>query len=110
MSVTVHRRGGLTVARISGEMDLSTADEIRKVLDQEIDRGCAHMLLGLRKVTFMDSSGLGVILGRYRRLDALGARMTLVGVSDQVRPLLDLSGLLKLLPVVDDESEVGSGG
>ena len=110
MSVSVQRRRGAVVARIVGDMDLSTADEIRTLLDREIDLGCRHLVLNLGRVSFIDSSGLGVILGRYRRLAAMGGRLVLVGVGDRLLPVLDLSGVLNLLPVRQSESEVVRGG
>lgn len=106
----MHRKGTAVVARIQGEMDLRTADDLRAALDQEIDRGCPHLVLNLKRVSFIDSSGLGVILGRYRRLRSLGGKLTLVGPSPHLKPVLDLSGILGIMDVADDEAEVVRGG
>lgn len=110
MSVSVERHGGTVIARIHGDMDLTTAEAIRLRLDREIDIGCSHMVLNLSRVSFIDSSGLGVILGRYRRLQGAAGRLSLVGVSRRLRPVLELSGILSLLPVGERESEVVRGG
>jgi len=106
--VYIHRRGGTSVFRPEGELDIEAAASLRDLLDEEIDRGGRDIVLSLARVTFIDSSGLGVILGRYRRLTDLGGTMTLAAVPEIVRPVLELSGLLTLLPVV--QVEVGGRG
>lgn len=97
MAIRTQRRGTEVVARLSGDLDLNTADEIRTILDHHIDAGCRHIVLYLQDVAFIDSSGIGVILGRIRRLREVGGRMTIVRARPHVRRLLEFSGLGGLL-------------
>lgn len=100
----------MVVVRLSGEFDLRCADEVRERLEALIDAGHLHLALNLKGVTFIDSSGLGVLLGRYRRLKQLGGRLVVVGATPAVRRILEMSGLLSLLDSYGDESEVAVHG
>lgn len=62
--------------KISGELDLNTADAMRLKLGSALDKsGARHMVCDFTHVTFIDSSGLGVLLGRYRQLAAVGGAL-----------------------------------
>lgn len=87
----------LTV-KICGEIDQHCAAEIRADIDREIDiRNINELVFDLEGVTFMDSSGLGMIMGRYKKLKLLGGRVRIVGAKPQVDKVLELSGIKKLL-------------
>lgn len=84
----------------SGELDLASADELRTVLRGPEARA-KTVVLDLRNVTFIDSSGLSVIVGHSRRADADGFRFAIaVGGARTVERLFDLSGLRETLPLV----------
>ncbi len=99
--------GSVLVVYVSGELDLNTAPGFRTAVEEQLDLRpeTAHILLVLRDVTFIDSSGLGVILGRYRRVRAHGGRLVAVAPSPKVRKVFDLSGLAAIIPVFETEDE-----
>ncbi|WP_157109951.1 anti-sigma F factor antagonist [Thermanaeromonas toyohensis] len=106
MQVFFSQEGPVLIARIKGEVDLSTAERLRQELEASLDHARAHLLyLDLEGVSFMDSSGLGVILGRYRRLSQKGGKVVICRPQPQVRRLLDLSGLSKIIDIVGEEPE-----
>ncbi|MDA8193286.1 MAG: anti-sigma factor antagonist [Thermaerobacter sp.] len=91
--------GRITVA-VSGDLDLKTAAPLREALDGLINRyPDRQLVLDLAEVDFVDSSGLGVILGRYRKLSASGRSMALSGVKPPVWMVLELAGVLSIMPV-----------
>nr|WP_247681514.1 anti-sigma F factor antagonist [Paenibacillus sp. Marseille-P2973] len=93
------------VVRLVGELDHHTADDVRMTLDEEIGRGiCRHLVLSLESLQFMDSSGIGVILGRYKLIKQKGGRMVVCGVNPPVYRLLEMSGLFKIMSVYENES------
>ena len=99
-----HRR--TLIARMSGELDHHASDEARTRIDEAILRGNAtHLILSLKDLTFMDSSGIGVILGRYKQISARGGRMVVCDVSPPVRRLMEMSGLFKIISVEPGEQE-----
>ncbi|WP_174734073.1 anti-sigma F factor antagonist [Mesobacillus harenae] len=84
--------------RLSGELDHHTADELRVKATKALeDNNVRHILLNLENLSFMDSSGLGVILGRYKQIKHLHGEMVVCKVSPSIKRLLDMSGLFKIV-------------
>jgi stage II sporulation protein AA (anti-sigma F factor antagonist) len=94
------------VVRLSGELDHHTADEVRNQVSSAIESNQIRFLvLNLEKLMFMDSSGLGVILGRYKQLKQIGGEMIICSVSPSVERLFDMSGLFKIIRLESSEVE-----
>ncbi|WP_031515170.1 anti-sigma F factor antagonist [Desulfofalx alkaliphila] len=92
--------------RLSGEFDIAVADKLRADLDNILDQSqVRHMIFNLADVNYIDSSGLGVILGRYKRLNKQGGKVAFVSPQPQVRRVLELSGLLTIISEYSDEDE-----
>lgn len=93
---------------LGGEIDMSVTDIMRKRIDDAIDKGTArNLVFDLSHVIFIDSSGLGVIMGRYRRLLPLGGIVVIFGANERVYRILELSGITKLLRVHRNDYERG---
>ena len=88
------------IAHIDGELDHCNASEIRKKLDREIaSRRVHNLIFDFSELSFMDSSGLGVIIGRYKKIKEKNGTVMLVCNRAHVDKLLAVSGLKKLLGV-----------
>jgi stage II sporulation protein AA (anti-sigma F factor antagonist) len=99
-----HRRRTLIV-RLKGELDHHTAESVKTKVEDAILRGDAnHVVLNMKELTFMDSSGLGVILGRYKLVTARGGRMVVCDVNPAVYRLFEMSGLFKILTFEENET------
>jgi stage II sporulation protein AA (anti-sigma F factor antagonist) len=84
--------------RLSGELDHHTADELRRKTVNAIEsHDIRHIVLNLEHVSFMDSSGLGVILGRYKQIKQVHGEMVVCAISPPIQRLFDLSGLFKII-------------
>lgn len=107
MRVSTRPIGSVLVVYVSGELDLNTAPDFRAAVEEQLDArpDLANIVLVLRDVTFIDSSGLGVILGRYKRLRAHGGRLVAVSPSPHARKVFELSGLSSIIPVSETEDE-----
>lgn len=102
--------GANLVTRLTGELDLVAAAEFRRVVDDLLDRRKArHLVVNLERVTFLDSSFLGALLGRYRRLHMEGGRLILVGTPRSVRPTLEAAGLYQIVTEYPSESDALTG-
>ena len=100
MPVTVTREHRDMTAYLSGEIDHHGAREIMNALDREIDGALPlRLMLDLSGVTFMDSSGIAVLLRAYRRLGELGGAVKVVHVPAQAGKVLRAAGLDKLMDV-----------
>ena len=95
--------------QIGGEIDLDNADALRKKLDEALDATCMRKLIcDLEGVRFIDSTGLGVLLGRYRKLAALGGGVKLVNVSEPIYRILALSGVTEIMQVEKKSKALGA--
>ncbi len=89
----------------AGEIDLATSPNLRAELLKP-EAQASKVVLDLRQVTFIDSSGLGVIVGQQKRSQEEGqAFSSVVDGASAVQRILDLSGLIKILDVVTDPAE-----
>ncbi|MBM7648049.1 stage II sporulation protein AA (anti-sigma F factor antagonist) [Bacillus ectoiniformans] len=92
--------------RLSGELDHHTAESLRKEASEAIEKeGILHIVLNLGDLTFMDSSGLGVILGRYKHIKQKGGEMVVCAISPAVNRLFEMSGLFKIVRMEDSEEQ-----
>jgi len=92
-------QGSVTVV-VAGELDHFAAPQIRAMLDDVLsDEEIMHLRLDLENLTFMDSSGIGVLLGRLRTLQNRGGSMSVVNLQPSVEKLFRLSGLHRVISV-----------
>lgn len=88
--------------KIHGELDLKVADDLRQELDETLDKiDKKDLVLDFIGVDFIDSSGLGVILGRYKRLSMLEGKLVILNPNPNVKRILELSGITSLIEVKD---------
>lgn len=106
MKLDVERKETNIIIRLSGELDLYTVNNLKAVLEREMEvKGIKNLILNLGKVDFIDSSGLGLILGKYKALTERGGKVVAVDLLPVVKKIFELSGLLKIIPIYDTESQ-----
>ena len=92
------------ILKITEEVDEHTAQKIRGKADYEIKRYMPKKIIfDFESVTFMDSAGIGLIIGRYKLANIIGARVELKNLSSSVRKIFDMSGLFRLVPEVKQD-------
>ena len=90
-------RDEVLVVAVSGELDHHNAGKLREDIDDAIDAfHCRHLVLDMEKVTFMDSSGIGLVYGRYNRLLQKAGRMIITGCSEYVGKILFMGEFSRL--------------
>ena len=97
--------GGRTVVSVAGEVDVYTAPQLREHLDHEIDAGHHDLVVDLTNVTFMDSTGLGVLVGRLKQIRLHDGSMLLVCTHDRVLKVFVITGLDKVFAIYPTVSE-----
>jgi len=106
LQIELENRSSALIVRLKGELDHHTAETVRKKMEEAIEAGdIRHIVLSLKELSFMDSSGLGVILGRYKQITAKGGKMVVCDANPSVFRLFEMSGLFKILSVQDTESQ-----
>ena len=96
-STAVTRAGDTTIVSLSGDLDIATVPQLGPLAAAELDRDeCRSLVLDLRELTFLDSTGIGCWVETRAHATALGKRMTIRNVSPAVRRVLEIGGLLAL--------------
>ena len=97
--------GDRLVISMNAELDHHLADEMRDVIDTIIEeRGVRHLIFDFSKISFMDSSGIGLIMGRYKKLQENGS-ISIAGANDSIQRIILISGLHKLVHTCKDVSQ-----
>lgn len=109
-SVEERNEGSAWVLAARGELDLRTSPELEERLDRVWGAGAELVILDLRQIEFMDSTGLRVLLAAHQRAHETGRRFALVRGADQVERVLTLTGVRDLLTVVDAPEELLAAG
>jgi len=92
--------------KITEEIDEHTTEKMRRKIDNEITRFLPRkVVFNFSNVTFMDSAGIGMLLGRYKVIKMLGGSLEIININRQVKKLFEMSGILKIIPVTDNLEE-----
>lgn len=97
MSLKISVSGGTVTANLCGEIDHHTAKEMRETIDAAVELNMPSLLvMDFSDISFMDSSGIGLVMGRYRNLQRTGAELHIKGASPQIYKVMKLAGLERL--------------
>ncbi len=98
----------LLIFKITEEIDECNVQKLRRKADYDIERYMPKkVIFDFDSVTFMDSAGIGLIIGRYKIANMLNAKLEIANLSQTVKKIFEMSGILRLIPVVDLEEKVG---
>ena len=102
MKVFFSEKGSVLTVKVIGELDHHNAPQIREETDFKITNdNIRHLIFDFTNLSFMDSSGIGVIIGRYKLLSSLKGKMYIVSPSKSLNRILELSGIMKIIKVYD---------
>lgn len=110
LDITSHDADGWTVIAVAGEVDLASAPDLQRSVEDALAAGAQRLILDLRSVTFMDSTGLRVLLTTHQRLQESGGSLALVAAEGPVTRLMSLTGVDQRIPVAATVETVTSGG
>ena len=100
MQMEIKNENGSAVAVISGEIDHHNAKELRTQLDRFIIASRpVQLTIDLKDITFMDSSGIGLIMGRSKLIRTCGGRLTVHSPQPYIRRVLKLSGIERIVSI-----------
>lgn len=97
LSVKLEVNDSVITAFLEGEIDHHSASLIRCEIDAAVEKNCPEVLiLDFKDVTFMDSSGIGLVMGRYKIMKPLGGELHVSNTSPQIHKVMKLAGLDRL--------------
>lgn len=93
--------GEMLEVSIGGELDSYSADFVRDYLDNLFDKQkIKQIVINLSKMNFMDSTGIGVFIGRYRRMKNRGIPIYIAEPNQHAKKILEMSGLFEIMPLI----------
>lgn len=96
----------ILIARLSGELDHHSAAGIREDIDQAVEAFRAlKLILLLDQITFMDSAGIGVVMGRYNKMKGRRGKLFLAGGGEYIRKILGMAGVYTIIKHYDTAQE-----
>ncbi len=101
LQLSAHAGRACTVVRVGGELDMDTSAQLRDFLQEVTDAGARQVVLDCAELTFMDSSGLGLLVVCFKVLRDRGGRLCLAAVRPSVRAVLTLSAVDQVVDVYD---------
>ncbi|MBL4938106.1 anti-sigma F factor antagonist [Clostridium sp. YIM B02515] len=91
------------VVYMMGELDHHSAEEVRSKIDDRLDReNINKLVMDFTNVTFMDSSGIGVVIGRFKKISLKKGDVCITNVNNSVKRVFDLSGMFKIIKLYDN--------
>ena len=105
MQVTEQQQNGASVLSLDGRFDFGTRKTFKETIDRLQGGGCRHVVLNLEKVSFVDSSALGLLVIAHQNLKLKHARLSLVNPQVYVKQVLDLANVPKMIPIYSTVEE-----
>ena len=110
LGLDVRKVGDHSVVDVKGEIDVYTAPKLREKLIELVSEGSHHVVVNLEGVDFLDSTGLGVLVGALKRVKAHDGSLSLVCTQDKILKIFKITGLTKVFPIHSSVDEAAGGG
>lgn len=108
MDIEVTQTGGVTLVVPTGDLDMGTADQMKRTLSELIEKGQSKLVMDLTGVSYIDSSGLGALVAAMKQARAVGGNLKLCGLQEDVRSIFEMTRLIKVMAVHSDREEAVS--
>ena len=104
LTLTTRDAGGKTIVAVGGEIDVYTAPKLREQLIDLVSSGNYHLVVDMESVDFLDSTGLGVLVGGLKKVRAHDGSLQLVCNQDRLLKIFRITGLAKVFTIHDSEA------
>ena len=109
LNIQMAIKKNLLFIRLRGELDQSTTENLKFRVSEVIDKYyIKHIILNLEKVGFMDSSGIGFIIGRYAQVKKRNGKVVICSMNEIIERIVKLSGLKRICLIASNEEEAES--
>ena len=104
LTLTTRDAGGKTIVAVGGEIDVYTAPKLRDKITELVGEGHHQLVIDMENVDFLDSTGLGVLVGGLKKVRAHDGSMELICSQDRLLKIFRITGLAKVFTIHDSES------
>ena len=109
LGVDVRKVGSHSVVDVNGEIDVYTAPKLREKLIELVSEGSYDVVVNLEGVDFLDSTGLGVLVGALKRVKAHDGSLSLICTQDKILKIFKITGLTKVFSIHSSAHEATAG-
>ena len=109
LKITVRNERRIPVIVLTGELDAYTSARFRETMIGLIENGAASLIISMNEVEYIDSSGLGALVGGLKRASERGGKIAIVCNNPQVKKVFEITGLERVFPLYGAEDEAESG-
>lgn len=93
---------------LTEDVDQHTSEKIRRKMDNEIKRYIPRkVIFDFSNISFMDSAGIGMVLGRYKLIKMLDGNLEIINVNRSMKKIFDMSGVSRIINIIEEESNEG---
>ena len=104
MKITYIKKDKRLIFEIEEDIDECCVQKIRRRIDNEIQRYMPkEVIFDFSNVSFMDSAGIGLIIGRYKLINMIGGELKIANVNTQIQKIFEMSGVVKIIPIIDSK-------
>ena len=108
MIVDFFKEDKLLVFTLTEDVDQHTSEKIRRKMDNEIKRYIPRkVIFDFSNISFMDSAGIGMVLGRYKLAQMLDGELEIINVNRAMKKIFDMSGVSRIINIVEEEKNEG---
>jgi anti-sigma B factor antagonist len=109
LDLIVRKEGDYAILEVGGEIDVYTAPKLREKLIELVSDGSYHLIVDLENVDFLDSTGLGVLVGGLKRVRNHDGSLQLVCTQEKILKIFRITGLTKVFPIHSSIEEAMAG-
>ena len=105
LKIEVEEKDGVVLLKLNGEVDVYTAPKLKSRLVDLVDQGKFKIIVDLEEVDFMDSSGLGVLVGGLKRVRSHDGSIALICTQENILKIFRITGLVKVFPIFENQDQ-----
>lgn len=108
MKIDFSKEDKLLTFRLTEDIDQHTVEKVRRRMDNEIERYIPRkVVFDFSDISFMDSAGIGMVLGRYKLAKMLDGNLEIINVNKSMKKIFDMSGVSRIINIVEEEKNEG---
>jgi len=105
MQINREQKDDISIFRMTGDIDINSSPDVKKSFDEALGKDNEKVVINLKDVNYVDSSGLATLVEILKNLRGKGGKLKLTNLSDKVRGLFEITKLDKLFDIKDEEEE-----
>lgn len=106
--VDFNKQDKLLTFKLTEDVDQHTVEKVRRKMDNEIERYIPRkVIFDFSNISFMDSAGIGMVLGRYKLTKMLDGNLEIINVNKSMKKIFDMSGVSRIINIVKEENNEG---